>query len=209
MLSVLCLIYIINIDDGISSDYSIFEMAKIYQTTTMSKRPLEDPQKTPPKRARRNEELEAMKAQLDSLLATAAEHHEETRISAVDEAYDLEEQLKGMQQERDEARTKLAEVTIDFETASKYVHDFQASQTANMLTKAAECTLDHVKVLHTDNTKIMQTLDKLKTFKQTMKTQQDAVSATLQELEGKCTALTSKFEAAEQRVEEITNLNEQ
>jgi outer membrane murein-binding lipoprotein Lpp len=41
-----------------------------------------------------------------------------------------------------------------------------------------------------------------------MKTKQDEVSSTLQELEGKLVDLASNFEAAEQRVEEITNLNE-
>lgn len=175
----------------------------------MSKRPVdEDSEQSPAKKARKNAELESMKAQLDQMLAAAAEHHEETRISAVDEAYDLEEQLKGMAEERDEVQTKLAEVTIDFETAAKYLQDFQASQTAQMLQKAAECKLEHVKVLQTDNTKITETLEKLKTFKQTMKTKQDNVSATLQELEEKVGNLRAKFEAAEQRVEEITNLNE-
>lgn len=175
----------------------------------MSKRPVdENSEQSPAKKARKNDELEAMKAQLDSLMAAAAEHHEETRIIAVDEAYDLEEQLKGMAEERDEVQSKLAQVTIDFETAAKYLQDFQASQTAQMLQKAAECKLEHVKVLKADNTKIAETLEKLKTFKQTMKTKQDEVSATLQELKTKVDDLRAKFEAAEQRVEEITNLNE-
>lgn len=175
----------------------------------MSKRPLEETALGQThKKPRKNDELEAMKAKLDAMLAAAAEHQEEARISAVDEAYDLEEQLKGMQQECDEVQTKLAEVTIDFETAAKYLKDFRESQTAQMLQKAAECKLEHVKVLQTDNTKIKETLEKLKTFKQSMKTKQDEVSATLQKLRGKCKELTSKFEAAEQRVEEITNLNE-
>jgi len=175
----------------------------------MSKRPLEETALGHPhKKSRKNDELEAMKAQLDAMLASAAEHHEETRISAVDEAYDLEEQLKGMQQERDEVQTKLAEVTIDFETSAKYLQDFQASHTAQMLQKAVKCKLEHVKVLQTDNTKITETLQKLKTFKQTMKTKKDKVSATLQELGAKLVDLASNFEAAEQRLEEITNLNE-
>lgn len=174
----------------------------------MLKRPLETSAEVSHKKARKNDELEAMKAQLDSLMAAAAEHHEETRITAVDEAYDLEEQLKGMQQERDEVQTKLAEVTVDFETATKYLQDFEASQTAQMLKRAAECKLEHVKVLQTDNAKIKETLEKLNTFKQAMKTKKDSVSANLQELEGKVDKLLAKFEAAEQRVEEITNLNE-
>lgn len=175
----------------------------------MSKRPLEKTALGPNKKpCHKNDELEAMKAQLDAMLAAADEHQEEARISAVDEAYDLEEQLKGMQQERDELVAKLAEVTIDFETAAKYLQDFQKSQTAAMLRKAVECKLEQVKVLQTDRHKFYETLEKLKTFKQSMKTKQDEVSATLQKLRGKCKDLTLKFEAAEQRVEEITNLNE-
>lgn len=176
---------------------------------TMSKRPVdENSEQTPAKKARKNDELESMKAQLDAMFAAAAEHHEETRITAVDEAYDIEEQLNGMQQERDEVQTTLSEVTADFEAAAKYLKDFQASQTAHMLQKAVECKLEHIKVLQTDNTKITATLEKLKTFKQTMKTKQDEMSATLQELEEKVGNLRAKFKAAEQRVEEITNLNE-
>ena len=175
----------------------------------MSKRSVdENSEQSPAKKIRKNEELETMKAQLDAMFAAAAEHHEETRIHAVDEAYDLEEQLKGIQQERDDVQTTLSEVTADFENASKYLEDFQASQTAQMLQKAAECKLEHVKVLQSDNTKIMETLEKLKTFKKTMKIKQDNVSATLHKLEEKVGDLTAKFEAAEQRVEEITNLNE-
>lgn len=175
----------------------------------MLKRPLEETALDQPhKKPRKNDELEAMKAQLDAMLASAAEHHEETRILVVDEAYDIEEQLKGMTEERDDVQNKLAEVTIDFETSTKYLQDFQANQTAQMLQKAAESKLEYVKILQTDNTTITKTLEKLKTFKQTMKTKQDEVSSTLQELEGKLVDLASKFEAAEQRVEEITNLNE-
>lgn len=184
-------------------------MAQNNSDKTMSKRPLEEtPLDQTHKKPRKNDELEAMKAQLEAMLASAAEHHEEMRISVVDEAYDMEEQLKGMTEVRDELKTTLAEVTVDFETAAEYLQHFEASQTAQMLQKAAESKLEHVKVLQIDKIKITKTLEKLKTFKQTMKTKQDEVATRVQELENKCKELTSKFEAAEQLVEEITNLNE-
>ena len=150
----------------------------------MSKRPLDYDENCEAeydiraKKPRQNNELESMKMQLDALLKSAAEHHEETRITAVDRAFDLEEETKIAKKELEDKEMELANLTADYTNATQYLETFESSQTVKMLTKIEDYEDDgviKVDTLKKDSQQVFETLVKLKTLKQNLKEQQQAL----------------------------------
>jgi chromosome segregation ATPase len=177
----------------------------------MSKRPAEDQPETPTKKQRTNDDLESMKAQLDDLLKNAAEHHEETRIAAVDRAYDLEEELKTTQSSMYNINAQLNQVASDHADASRYLETFESSQTMKMMTKVGDYNAEgsiQIRTLKEDNQKIMETLVKLKGMKQTLFTKQQSLEFDLKALHESVQQIEQQYVNAEKEVLVITNLNE-
>lgn len=178
----------------------------------MSKRPLDsDEDSVCAKKPRQNTELESMKMQLDALLKSAAEHHEETRITAVDRAFDLEEETKSAKKEWADKETELANLTADYTNATQYLETFESSQTVKMLTKVEDYEDDgviKVDTLKKDSQQVFETLVKLKTLKQNLKEQQQALEEQVDAASIFFNKIANKYVDAEKEVQKITNLIE-
>jgi len=171
----------------------------------MSKRPADNVNDTPTKKARINPELEAMKATLNSLLSTANTHHEEARIAAIDTASVLEEEWTDLSMEKDKLQEELSGVTSECETAVSYLETFEKSNTLQMLRKACETKV--VENLVDDNEKITETLTKLRNLSGRLTALREKAETELIEKTTQWEVVKSRFDAAEKRVDVITNLN--
>lgn len=173
----------------------------------MSKRPADNANDTPVKKARINPELEAMKATLNNLLSTANTHHEEARIAAIDAASVLEEQWTELSMEKDKLQEELSGITSECETAVSYLETFEKSTTVQMLRKASETKVVVVENLVDDNKKITETLTKLCNLSDRLTALREKTETELVKFTDHCDIVKSRFDDAEKRVDIITNLS--
>jgi len=171
----------------------------------MSKRPADNVNDVPTKKARINPELEAMKATLNSLLSTADTHHEEARIAAIDAASVIEEEWTQLSSGKDKLQEELSGVTSECETAVSYLETFEKNTTVQMLRKAGETKV--VENLVDDNEKITETLTKLRNLSDRLTALREKTVTELVEKTKQCDVVKSRLDDAEKRVDVITNLS--
>lgn len=158
------------------------------------------------KKQRFTSELAQMKDTLDTMMQSAKEHHEEARITAIDNASEVEELWTEVVTEREEMNTELATVSSEYNTACEYLNKYESSTTLAMLNKASECQFKDVQILVEDNEKINDTLTKLRNLKQCLFDKQKLAVETVEVLQKKCTGLKDKLDSIEQQVENISSL---
>ena len=157
----------------------------------------------------KNNELEAMHATLVGLFKSADEHQEQARIAVVDLAYDIEEQLKEVQQTAHDLDSKICISESECNTANEYYVSARNSTTVQMLKNAAKISDEHFgSVFVEDNRKIAKGLSELETLKHGLEDKRDCLkeerSSTLQKIDN----LKRDLALAEKRVACITNLTE-
>jgi hypothetical protein len=157
----------------------------------------------------KNNDLEVMQATLVGLLKSADDHQEQARIAVVDLAYDIEEQLKEVQQHGRDLDTKICISESECNTANEYLDRARNSTTVQMLKNAAKISDEHFgSVFVEDNRKIAKGLSELETLKHGLEDKRDCLkeerSSTLQNIDN----LKRDLALAEKRVACITNLTE-
>ena len=172
----------------------------------MSKRPAESLIETSAKKACVNPySYESLCNTLESLRETADKHHEEARIAAIDTASTAEEEWTHACVEKDRLEALCEEIEEAAKAATAYLDTFKESDTVKMLKKAdSEKVVDK---LVEDNEKITDTLTKLDNLCGRMRVEFINHRVELDEKIKHCEELKICLDAAEKRVETITNLN--
>tara|TARA_B110000003_G_C16416664_1_gene444487 strand:- start:102 stop:548 length:447 start_codon:yes stop_codon:yes gene_type:complete len=147
-----------------------------------------------------------MKSDLEKILKDAEEHHERVRLEAVDSAFDLEEEVKTAQQNRDNTEKDLCERDRELDKVTEYLGMFEKSPAVKMLEKASASGLD-LKQLQQDHAKVKETLDKLRGIQSDLVKQCDALKAKSAVQDGALKDLTVKYKAAEANADSITELS--
>jgi chromosome segregation ATPase len=170
------------------------------------KRPLEGVEigENVAKRAKLND----LKSQLETLMKTAAEKHENIRIDAVDKAYDLEVKLRETKEKHQTKQKELDEVSTQLEDATSSLETFQQSDTMKMLKAANECTLTNVQPLVKEYQAINDILEQLVNMEKTLIARRDELQQNVTDLNEKANDLQTKYDTAESHVTTITELNE-
>lgn len=171
----------------------------------MSKRPAEQHATNTSKKTRINPELEAMKATLDSLVSSARTHHEEARIAAIDAAGAIEEEWTVLSTEKDTLHDELLGVSSECEQANTYLETFENSTTVQMLRKASETKV--VENLVDDNERMTDTLTKLRNLSDRLTTRRKKTETDLADKTTECDFAKQRLDAAEKKIETITNFN--
>lgn len=176
---------------------------KMLSVPLTNKRPFEEKETNSNKKARvgTNQELEAMKATLESLLKSADDHHEEIRIAAIDAAFDLEERLREAEALRTDVDHKMELSQTERDAATVYLDRYRNSATVEMLKKAGNFETQYEK----DSVQITNGLAKLESMKNAFCLKYKSLVADKAATEERVSKLKCELLKAEGKVVTITN----
>jgi hypothetical protein len=173
----------------------------------MLKRPSDDLSSPSAKKQRCGDKLNSMKTFLEKMMQQATEEHEQARIAAIDNAAELEEKWQTAHNKHSNDVKEFETLKQEYETACTYFGQFETSSALKMLNKASTCELESIQLLSKHREQIDETLNQLKTLRDELETQKNAMVKEL-ELSAKEDKETyEKFKQAETNVEVITDLN--
>jgi len=173
----------------------------------MLKRPSDHLSSPNAKKQRCGDKLDSMKATLEKMMQQATEEHEQARIAAIDNAAELEEKWQSARGKRDIDANELESLTNEHEKACQYFEQFETSSALKMLNKASNCEIEAIQPLSKHREQIEKTLDLLKTLRDDLETQKNAMVKQLECSEKDDFETYGKFKQAETNVEVITDLN--